>query len=71
MKERTVLDAKTVHFIKELGIVNDNFKPSVLPRYTRIQICKIVTRLKLSYSNESWAIRRANERGPKSAECIS
>jgi hypothetical protein len=44
MKERRDSDAKTVNFVKELGIINDNFKPSLIPRYTRIQICKLVAR---------------------------
>jgi hypothetical protein len=46
MKERTHLDAKIVNFVKELGIINDNLKPSLLPKYTRIQISKIFARPK-------------------------
>jgi uncharacterized protein (UPF0147 family) len=44
MKARTDLDVKTVNFVKVLGIINDIFKPSLLPRYTRIQIYKMVAR---------------------------
>jgi hypothetical protein len=60
MKEGTDLDAKTVNFIRELGLINGNLKPSLFPRYTGIQIYKIFIRPKLSYHNESRTIRTAN-----------
>jgi hypothetical protein len=62
------LNIKTANFVKELGIINHIFKPSLVSRHTRIRIYKTLARPVLSYGSEAWTMIRSDETRLISAE---